>query len=247
MSETPVRLALSLGLPARRTYIGSEVMTLGLIGGLGVPAGVHYYENIVRASQDKNGAPVLLAEADLERARDFVVAGDTDGLSQYLAGMLTSLSRNGATIGAIAAVTPHVCLEQLRRVSPIPIIDLPSALNAALAERGLRRVSLFGTSFVIESDLFGYLNVDIVKPKPEEIRDIDAIYTRLARGGKGTQSDRGRLSGIAQRLVESEHVDAIVLAGTDFVALYDSEPPDFPAIDASAIHIDAIIKRMAQG
>ncbi|HET9391914.1 MAG TPA: aspartate/glutamate racemase family protein [Candidatus Rubrimentiphilum sp.] len=220
-------------------------MTLGLIGGLGVPAGIHYYESIVRASPDKSA--VLLAEADFETARDFVVAGDTEALSQYLAGMLTSLSREGATIGAVAAVTPHVCLEQLRSASPIPIIDLPSALNAALAERGLRRVSLFGTSFVIETDLFGCLDVEVVKPTPEEIRDIDAIYTRLARGGEGTMSDRERLSDIARRLLEKEHVDAIVLAGTDFVALYDAQPPDFPTIDASRVHIDAIIKRMAQG
>src|SRR5207248_512670 len=95
-------------------------VALGLIGGLGVPAGIHYYESIARASQDDSTVRVFLAHADLEKTRNFVVAGDADGLSGYLAGILTSLSRAGATIGAIAAVTPHLCLEQLRSASPIP-------------------------------------------------------------------------------------------------------------------------------
>jgi len=106
-----------------------------LIGGLGVPAGVHYYEHIVRALPGANLFPMLLAHADLETTRNFVVAGDKDGLAAYLGGMFSELSHAGATIGAIAAVTPHLCLEQLRAASPIPIIDMPGALNAALNAR----------------------------------------------------------------------------------------------------------------
>src|SRR5436305_79632 len=121
-------------------------MTLGLIGGLGVPAGIHYYEEITRALPRGNAFPVLFAHADLETARNFFVAGDAEGLAAYLGGMLTSFSQAGATIGAIAAVTPHLCLNELRATSPIPIVDLPSALNAELRKQGLRRVSLFGTS-----------------------------------------------------------------------------------------------------
>ena len=209
-----------------------------------MPAGIHYYEQIARAVPRANSFPILLAHADLETTRNFVVEGDKEGLAAYLGGIFSALSQAGATIGAIAAVTPHLCLEQLRGASPIPIVDMPSVLNAALRELGLRRVSLFGTSFVVESDLYGYLDVETVKPSPEEIRDIDAIYIRVARGEKGTPLDRERVSGIAHRLLEREGVDAIVLAGTDFVALYDDEPPDFRAVDASRVHVDAIIKEM---
>ncbi len=105
-------------------------------------------------------------------------------------------------------------------------------------------MSLFGTSFVVESDLFGYLDVEAVKPTADEIREVDAIYLRLARGDEATVSDRERLSGIAHRLLEREGVAAVVLAGTDFVAMYDAEPPDFPAVDAACVHVDAIVKRM---
>ncbi len=211
-----------------------------MIGGLGVPAGIHYYESIARALPHSNPFPILLAHADLETGRNFIVDGEIDRLAEYLGGILTALSRAGATIGAIAAVTPHLCLEQLRAVSPIPLVELPAALNAELKTQGLRRVSLFGTSFVAESDFFGYLDVDVVKPSPEEIRDIDTLYINLARGAKGTQADRERLSDIAHRLLEREGVETIVLAGTDFVSLYDAEPPDFRAVDASRVHVDAI-------
>jgi len=216
-----------------------------LIGGLGVPAGVHYYENIARALPGANPFPILLAHADLETASNYASAGDKDGLAAYLGGIFTALSHAGATVGAIAAVTPHLCLEQLRIVSPIPIIDMPTVLNAAIHELGLKRVSLFGTSFVVESGLFGYLDADTVKPTPEETREVDTIYWRLARGAKASQADRERLSDVANRLLDREGVEAIVLAGTDFVALYDAEPPDFPAIDASTVHMEAIVRRMA--
>jgi len=246
MSDGSLALLRGSAEPSRKWVHCGEIVTLGLIGGLGVPAGIHYYESIARASQDNGDVSVFLAHADLEKARNFVVAGDADGLARYLSGILTSLSRAGATIGAIAAVTPHLCLEQLRSASPIPIVDLPSTLNDALAERGLHRVSLFGTSFVAETDLFGYLDAEAVKPSPQEIQEIDAIYTSLARGVAGTQNDRERISAIARRLLDREGAEAIVLAGTDFVALYDSQPPDFPAVDASRVHVDAIVKRMAQ-
>ena len=208
-------------------------------------AGIHYYERIARALPEANPFPILLAHANLEATRNFVVAGDKDGLAAYLGGLFTSLSRAGATVGAVAAVTPHICLEQLRATSPIPIIDMPSALNAELKDLGLRRVALFGTSFVVETDLFGYLDVgETVRPSPEEIRDVDAIYLRLARGAEGSAAERERLSAIAQRLLQHAGAEAIVLAGTDFVALYDAKPPDFRVVDASRVHVDAIVKRM---
>jgi len=218
-----------------------------LIGGVGVPAGVHYYEKIAASLSGDNPFPILLAHANLEMGRNFIVEGRIERLAEYLGGIFTDLSRAGATVGTIAAVTPYICLEQLRAISPIPIIDLPAALNDEIRRLGLRRVGLFGTNFVIESDLFGYLDVEVVKPAREEIADVDAIYLRLARGGKGSQDDRERLSGIARRLIQDGGAQTIVLAGTDFVTLYDAEPPDFPAIDTSRAHIAAIVDSMASG
>jgi len=224
-------------------------MKLGLIGGLALGAGIHYYKMI--AEEHKRAGKVLslfLGHADFQTTRGLIEAGNRTELAAYLCGLLESCSRAGATIGAVAAATPHVCLEELRAMSPIPIVDLPSALNEKLSEGDVLRVSLFGTRLVVESDIFGYLNAaTIVKPAARELDDVHAIYTQLAERGYGTAQQRERLAEIADRLFEQEQVDAVVLAGTDFCSLYAGEPPEYRAIDAGQAHIEEIVQRMLAG
>jgi aspartate/glutamate racemase len=42
-------------------------------------------------------------------------------------------------------------------------------------------------------------------------------------------------------LCERERLDAIVLAGTDFVVLFDEGNTEFPSVDCAALHLRAIV------
>jgi aspartate racemase len=143
---------------------------LGLIGGLGVGAAIHYYRELARA-HEKRGLTLdlVMAHAETSRVFEYAAAGDRDGLAEYLAGYIHRLKAAGAEAAAIPAVTPHFCIKELTKISPLPVFNIFEPLVRELAARSARRVAVFGTRFVMESALFGMAGaVQVVQAAPEE-------------------------------------------------------------------------------
>lgn len=227
--------------------MSTHLRTLGLIGGLGVEAGIFYYEHLVKAHAER-GVPLrmLLAHADIRKAMGHVIDGERDELAAYLTSLIRQLAAGGAQVAVVPAVTPHICIDAVIAASPIPIVNILEALAAELQERNVRRVALFGTRFVIESDLYGALpaSIDVVRPQPEELARIDHLYRSYAVNGEGGAAERDEFTRIANELCSRERLDTVVLAGTDLSALFESHEPAFPYVDSSQVHIGAIMRRL---
>lgn len=225
----------------------SGTRTLGLIGGLGLEAGIYYYEHLVRECE-RRGLPLrmLLVHADIRKAMGHAAAGERSELAAYLHSLVAQLAAGGAEIAAIPAVTPHMVIDAVARQAPIPLVNMLEVLADGLQRRGLRRVALFGTRFVIESDLYGALPaaIEAVRPRPEEIDRIDALYRSYATSGQGGAAEREAFTAIAEELCARERLDAVVLAGTDLSALFEGHEPAFPYVDASQVHVAAILDRL---
>ena len=219
---------------------------LGLVGGLGVGATVDYYERLAKGCE-KEGLTldIVITNAYTPRVFQYVEAQDRPGLAEYLNGYIRRMHAAGAEVAAIPAVTPHFSIEELVAKSPVPIVSIFEALRAEISRRAVRRVTIFGTRFVIESDFFGALaGVEIVRPTREEIDVIHATYVALAAEGKGSPEKRDTLTAIANTLVQRGGVDAIVLAGTDLTLLFDENTAEFPCVDCAAAHIAEMLKRL---
>lgn len=223
--------------------------TLGLIGGLGLEAGIYYYQHLAKAyAQLHVPLQMVLVHADAQKSVGHVTSGEYEQLAEYLTGIVRQLAEGGAEVAAIPAVTPHICIDAVSEASPIPLVSMLDALADGLQQRSVRRIALFGSRFVIESDLYGRLpgSVTAVHPTADEIARIDEMYREYAVYGKGGDEERAEFTRIAQRLCERERLDAIVLAGTDLSAMFESYEPEFPYVDASNIHIDAIMHALGQ-
>ena len=110
----------------------------------------------------------------------------------------------------------------------------------------MRRVSLFGSRYVMASDLFGALHgIECVRATPEETTTIGGMYQAMAARGHGTEDEFAALSRIGERLYTQEKLDAIVLAGTDLAELFDSRSTPFPVVDSSQAHIRDTVERMS--
>lgn len=222
---------------------------IGLLGGLGLAAGIHYYRALA-AAHDRAGRPLnlVMVHAQIARTTEYASRGDRQGLALYLAGLLGRLQDAGATIGVIPAVTPHICIDELKAVAPMPLIDITQAVSDRIRERGLSKVALFGTRYVIESDLFGRLrDVQVVRPHPAELDVIHDIYSQLASTGAASAAQREELVTLAATLQQRDGVEAIVLAGTDLTVLFGAANTPFAHIDCAGAHLDAIMAAVLRG
>ena len=216
------------------------------MGGLGVGATVHYYERLARGCEKLGFAlDIVIANAQTPRVFAYVEAKDPDGLADYLNSYIQRMKAAGAEMAVIPAITPLYCAKELAATSPLPIVSLVDPLNRELAERKARRVTIFGTRFVIESDLFGALRgVEVVRPGPEEVDRIHKTYAELAATGEASPEKYEKLTALAYHLVSRHAVDTILLAGTDLTLLFNEDNTDFPHVDCAALHIREILREV---
>jgi len=219
---------------------------LGLVGGLGVGAAVHYYQTLAKAHEELGRAlDMVMTHAETARVYEGVQAGDREGLADYLLGFILRMHSAGADVAAIPAVTPHFCIQELIERSPVPIINLFDPLTEEIANRKLRRVAVFGTRFVVQSALFGCLpQVEVITPRTEEVNQIHEIYTAIAQRGAGSIEQHDQLTSLAHTLISREKVEAILIAGTDLSLVFNEQNTPFPHLDCAALHIQAILGRL---
>lgn len=230
-------------MTAAGTHTGPPV--IGLLGGLGVGAAIHYYRELA-SRHDDHARPMnlVMVHASIARATGYAARGDRDGLAQYLAGFLGQLKAAGATFGVLPAITPQLCIEPLQAITPLPLIDLTAVVAAHLRQRGLSRVALFGTRFVVESDMYGRLDgVDVVRPRPDEVTFIHEAYTELAHTGVVSKAHYDGFVTLAGTLQRREAIEAVVLAGTDFAVMFNESNTPFAHVDCTRAHLDVIMQR----
>jgi aspartate racemase len=223
-----------------------EDRCLGLVGGLGVGAAVHYYQQLAKAYEGReNPLRLLMAHADMRRAVRCVEAADRTGLAQYLCSLIEQMRAGGAEIAAVPAVTPHICIRELKAISPLPLVDILEAVAGEVRSAGHRRVALFGTRFTIQNSFFGALDGgNVVMPRPEEIDAIHAAYFAMASSGEGTAEQYETLTQLAHTLCKRDGVEAILLAGTDLALIFNEQTTTFPYVDCAAVHIRAILAEL---
>lgn len=215
---------------------------IGLVGGMGPGATVHYYRELVRTHALRGVRPnLVIVNADNKVVLDFVTRGAVTELAEYLAGLIERLKRAGAEFAVIPAVTPHVCVQELGERSALPLLDIFEPTREALRRVGSRRVALFGTRFSVESDAFGQLSeFEVVRPRADEVARVHQIYLDVVETGALAVRQAKELGLIAKRLVREEGVDMILIAGTDFSEWMPPSQLDFPALDFAGLQIQSV-------
>ena len=221
-----------------------EGRILGLIGGLGPGATVHYYRGLIAAHKAQGRvARMLIAHADVDRGRPLAEAGKLDELACYLNGFIDSMAAGGAEMAAIGAVTPHICSAQLLPLLKIPLIDMVETVADAIRDRGLKRIALFGTRSTVRSRMFGRLGVDVAMPTDDEIEFINKAYLDVVYD-RSSPAGIDRLRELAHTLIKRDGAEAVLLAGTDLSMVMNEENAGFPTLDCASVHIAAITKRL---
>jgi len=221
-----------------------EGRVLGLVGGLGPGATVHYYNEMIAAHKAQGRvARMLIAHADVDHGRPLAEAGKLDELAHYLNSFIDATAAGGAEMAAIVAVTPHICSAQLTPLLKIPLIDMVATVADAIRDRGLKRVALFGTRSTVRSRMFGRLGVEVVMPADDEIEFINNAYLDVVYD-RSTPAGIDRLRELAHTLIRRDGAESVLLAGTDLSMVMNEENAGFPTLDCAGAHIAEITKRL---
>ena len=227
--------------------------TAGIVGGIGPESTIDYYRQMValyrRQRPDGSFPPILIDSIDMARMLDLIGTGKMAEVADYLAGAVKKLERAGADFALMAANTPHIVFDAVQRRAPIPMISIVEATCTAAKARGLTRLGLFGTRFTMQGsfypDLFFKQGLEIFAPSEDDQNYIHEKYMgELVHGLYLDETRRGLLD-IVDRLIEQQHIQGLILGGTELpLILRDETYRDIPLLDTTHIHVERAVARI---
>src|SRR3954471_6111570 len=102
--------------------------TLGIVGGIGPESTIEYYRTIIRAYQERHGAAaqpsIVINSVDAHEMLGLFGAGRIPDAIAFLLAALQRLADAGASLGVIAANTPHAVFGDVQARSPLPLVSI---------------------------------------------------------------------------------------------------------------------------
>jgi len=226
-------------------------MTVGIVGGLGPESTIDYYRRILAASEreDPSHAPSIVIDSlDVRRALR-LVESDRPALIEYLLASLRRLAGAGVDFAAMTANTPHIVFDELKARSPVPLLSIVEVCAHEAQRRGLTRLALLGTRFTMEAPfyptVFARYGLAVVTPNDAERTWVHERYIGELLKGDFRDETRHQFVSLVSRLRDEEHIDAVILGGTELPLLLSTPViANVPALDTTALHVAAIVKRL---
>ena len=225
--------------------------TLGIVGGLGPESTIDYYRRILAEwkRDDPASSPSIIIDSLDVGLGLRLVEHDRPALIEYLSASLRRLAAAGADFAAMAANTPHVVFDDLVARSPIPMVSIVEACAAEAERRDLRRLGLLGTRFTMEGSfypsVFARRGIAVVSPNDEDRAWVHDRYIGQLLKADFRDETRDGVISVVRRLRDKEEIDGIILGGTELTLLLSAPVvADIPALDTTALHVAAIVKRL---
>ena len=227
-----------------------SVKTIGIIGGIGTESTIEYYRSIIalygERIPDGNYPSIIINSIDLKKVLDLVSANSLAELADYLVSEIQRLAQAGAECGLVAANTPHIVFDEVRRRSTIRLISIVEATCEAAKALRLKKLGLFGARFTMQGrfypDVFSEEGIALAVPDERDQGYIHHIYLHELVKGILRPETREQLLTIVDRLKESDQIEGLILGGTE-LSLILQEPTvrDIPVLNTTRIHAKAIV------
>jgi aspartate racemase len=227
---------------------------LGIIGGLGPESTIEYYRFLLAAFRERRpdgGSPAIIINSlDVQHAIALLDGNRLVELADYLAAGIERLARAGAGCALIAANTPHIVFDEVRRRSPIPLISIVETARDAVRKSGLTRAGLLGTGFTMRGrffpDVFSRAGIELVVPSQEEQAFIHDKYINELLKNVFLPETRDSLFSIVEKMKERDRIQGVILAGTELpLILREVEArAGIPFFDTTMIHVERAVEEL---
>ena len=84
-----------------------------------------------------------------------MAANDPEGQARIFAELIGRLKAAGAKTAAVTSMGGHFCIEQLKAISPLPLINAIPELNDQFGRMGVKRIGILGSGAVMRSKFYG--------------------------------------------------------------------------------------------
>lgn len=220
-------------------------MHIGLIGGIGPAATDYYYRGLIKATADSgNQLDATIVHADSSTLIANLGANDQDAQSAIFLKLIDRLGAAGADCVAVTSIAGHFCIGPTVQGSPLPVINLVTAMNAELQRLGLSRVGLLGTKTVMETGIYGGLgDVACLQPDGQDLDNVHDAYVEMAISGTATDEHRDIFMRAGRQMFQDQGAEAVLLAGTDLFLAFEGYDCDFNVLDCAKVHIGALAEK----
>ncbi len=240
--------------------------TIGIVGGMGPFAGVDLMRKIIRwtrASKDQEHLPVMLYSfpGRVPDRSSFLLDHSTPNPGDAIGKIMVQLAENGATVIGMPCNTAHspLILERAlarlratgRSVEFISIIDSAVEYVGKICPRG-SRIGLMGTLGTMHTRLYqdalekvGYAPVTLDSSGCDLIQQAISNQEFGVKACSDPVTARARqiLLDSAHRLIDEEHVAAVVLGCTEIpIAITEAVLWDIPVVDVTTVLARALIR-----
>ncbi len=225
---------------------------VGIVGGLGPESTIDYYRRLLDEwkRHDPSTAPRLVIDSLDVQVALRLVEHDRGALIEYLLASLKRLAGSGCDFIAMTANTAHIVFDELAAVSPVPLLSIVEVCADEARRLGLRRLLLLGTGFTMSASfyptVFARHDITVLTPSDEERAWVHARYIGELLNGDFRPDTRQRFISLIQRMRDAHDLDGVILGGTELPLLLRSENiADLPMLDTTALHVNAIVARLA--
>jgi len=151
----------------------------------------------------------------------------------------------------MTANTPHIVFDELAARSSVPLLSIVEVCAEEAHRRGLRRLALLGTRFTMEAPFYPAVcarhGIAVVTPNDADRAWAHDRYVGQLLKGEFRGDTREEFVALIGRLRDDAKIDGVILGGTELVLLLPSPTvADVPALDTTALHVAAIVKRLRQ-
>jgi aspartate racemase len=212
--------------------------TLGILGGLGPAASVYFYKLITAhtlAKRDQDHLNIVLfSGADIPDRSEYIMGKSDHSPLPLITEDVIKLVSIGADLIAIPCNTAHYFFDEIKKVSPVPVLNIVQETVALAKKAGAKKIGIMATTGTILAGAYQHAaknaGIDYATPTDDEQKTLMSIIYDSIKTAQTPDYDS--FYEIADRLHEKD-CDAIILGCTELSLIpKDARYSEYPFIDS---------------
>jgi aspartate racemase len=175
--------------------------------------------------------------------------GDWPGIGELMLSSADKLARTGAEFLVCPDNTIHQALPYVEPRSPLPWLNIVDVVADQAVERGLRRLGLTGTRWLVDSEVYPdkltARGVEYLRPQTAERDEINRIIMDELVNGLFTPEALAYFQRVIERM-KGQGCDAVVLGCTEIPLIVNDSNSSLPTLDSTRLLARAALRRSVQ-